>query len=499
MPTTRKPSPIDTYRTHLQQLSDWDDYLRQESRLPGPRANLELLEAVIQAGDGCRFAHLLALDSDVPRRRPAQHARRVPHRLRRRGPGQARRRRRSRVAVRAAPPRRRRALACARSRRHRPPALGRPRHARPGRRNGELEHRRLARTARRRRRPRRTAPAALCRRASIQPPPSLPIFDTITECIVAAVPAARRDPDYQVLRQALAYAWSVLVAANPATCRPAFERWLLQAESTHDKDLLWIARQNLKKNRLLVLDAAWANSWATRLASDVPGTLANNSSRRKTSASTLARGKLTPPTPHPLRRARDVNRRIIVTMLTTLRQRARAIKRDTLALYLAARHPDTPWYAKALAVLIVGYALSPIDLIPDFIPVLGYLDDVILLPAGIFLCIRLIPAHVLDDCRAEAAARFAAGKPTSRTAAVVIVLIWLALLLLASVWIWRTFFFAQTAGVSPHRLPTPGHACQTPRRPPRCRLPPTPAAPRPQPGRAPRRRPPPAESSGARD
>jgi uncharacterized membrane protein YkvA (DUF1232 family) len=129
-------------------------------------------------------------------------------------------------------------------------------------------------------------------------------------------------------------------------------------------------------------------------------------------------------------------------MLTTLRQRARAIKRDTLALYLAARHPDTPWYAKALAVLIVGYALSPIDLIPDFIPVLGYLDDVILLPAGIFLCIRLIPAHVLDDCRAEAAARFAEGKPTSRIAAVVIVLIWLALLVLASAWTWRTFFSA---------------------------------------------------------
>ena len=63
MPAARKPSPIDVYRTHLQQLSDWDDYLRQESRLPGPRANLELIEAVIQAGDGSRFAHLLALDS----------------------------------------------------------------------------------------------------------------------------------------------------------------------------------------------------------------------------------------------------------------------------------------------------------------------------------------------------------------------------------------------------------------------------------------------------
>jgi uncharacterized membrane protein YkvA (DUF1232 family) len=96
----------------------------------------------------------------------------------------------------------------------------------------------------------------------------------------------------------------------------------------------------------------------------------------------------------------------------------------------------------------VGYALSPIDLIPDFIPdfipVLGYLDDVILLPAGIFLCIRLIPPHVLDECRADAAARFAEGKPTSHTAAVVIALIWLALLTLASAWLWRTFFSTRT-------------------------------------------------------
>jgi uncharacterized membrane protein YkvA (DUF1232 family) len=125
------------------------------------------------------------------------------------------------------------------------------------------------------------------------------------------------------------------------------------------------------------------------------------------------------------------------SLLTSLRHHARAIKRDTLALYLAARHPATPWCAKALALLIVGYALSPIDLIPDFIPVLGYLDDVILLPAGILICIRLIPAHVLEECRAQAAASFAAGRPVSRTAAVVIVLIWLALLILISIWIWR--------------------------------------------------------------
>ena len=122
-------------------------------------------------------------------------------------------------------------------------------------------------------------------------------------------------------------------------------------------------------------------------------------------------------------------------MLADLRRRARAIKRDTLALSLAARHPGTPWYAKVLAVVIVGYALSPIDLIPDFIPVLGYLDDVILLPAAILLCARLIPASVLEECRTEAAQRFAAGKPVSRAAGAVIVAIWVTSLALTLYWL----------------------------------------------------------------
>jgi uncharacterized membrane protein YkvA (DUF1232 family) len=99
-----------------------------------------------------------------------------------------------------------------------------------------------------------------------------------------------------------------------------------------------------------------------------------------------------------------------------------------------------PWYTKVLAIFIVGYALSPIDPIPDFIPVLGYLDDVILLPAAIILCVRLIPPHVLADCRTQAAGTFAGGKPVSRIAAAIIVLIWLALLAAAAVWIWRTYF-----------------------------------------------------------
>lgn len=120
-----------------------------------------------------------------------------------------------------------------------------------------------------------------------------------------------------------------------------------------------------------------------------------------------------------------------------LKRRARMIKRDTLALYLAARHPATPWYAKALAVVIAAYALSPIDLIPDFIPVLGYLDDVILLPAGILLCVRLIPPEVMADCRAQAEAAFAEGRPVSRWGAAVIVVMWVAALLVAALWVFR--------------------------------------------------------------
>lgn len=106
-----------------------------------------------------------------------------------------------------------------------------------------------------------------------------------------------------------------------------------------------------------------------------------------------------------------------------LRSWSRTIRRDAIAVYLAARDPRTPWYAKALALCVAGYALSPIDLIPDFIPVLGYLDDMILVPLGILAVIRLVPAEVLADSR-EAAARIAA-RPVSRTAAAVILALWL--------------------------------------------------------------------------
>ncbi len=123
--------------------------------------------------------------------------------------------------------------------------------------------------------------------------------------------------------------------------------------------------------------------------------------------------------------------------LCSLKQRARALKADTYVLYLAARHPGTPWYAKVLVAAIVAYAFSPIDLIPDFVPVLGYLDDLILIPLGIALAIRLVPAEVLAECRTRAQAHLQDGKPVSRVAAVVIVLIWLGLAALGVAWGWR--------------------------------------------------------------
>ena len=90
-----------------------------------------------------------------------------------------------------------------------------------------------------------------------------------------------------------------------------------------------------------------------------------------------------------------------MALLAELKQRARHLKAETFALYLAARDPRTPWYAKLLVAGIVAYAVSPIDLIPDFVPVLGYLDDLILIPAGIALAIKLVPDSVLADCRVQ--------------------------------------------------------------------------------------------------
>ena len=116
---------------------------------------------------------------------------------------------------------------------------------------------------------------------------------------------------------------------------------------------------------------------------------------------------------------------------------AAELKAQLLTLWFARLHPDTPWYAKALAVLVAAYAFSPIDLIPDFIPVIGYLDDVIVVPLGIWLALRLIPRHVLEESRRKADAWLATRqkRPTSYVAATVFVLIWLA----AIYGLWRLF------------------------------------------------------------
>lgn len=89
-------------------------------------------------------------------------------------------------------------------------------------------------------------------------------------------------------------------------------------------------------------------------------------------------------------------------LLESLKNRARQLKAETYALYLAARHPDTPWFAKLLAAAVAAYALSPIDLIPDFVPVIGYLDDLVIVPAGIAVAVRMVPEHVLVECRVKA-------------------------------------------------------------------------------------------------
>lgn len=112
------------------------------------------------------------------------------------------------------------------------------------------------------------------------------------------------------------------------------------------------------------------------------------------------------------------------TLIAQLKQWANTIKRDVNALWLAARDPRTPWFAKLLALSVAAYALSPIDLIPDFIPVIGYLDDVVLVPLGIWLVIRLIPHELMEEFRAAAAV--AERPPVSYIAASVFVLIWVA-------------------------------------------------------------------------
>jgi uncharacterized membrane protein YkvA (DUF1232 family) len=126
-------------------------------------------------------------------------------------------------------------------------------------------------------------------------------------------------------------------------------------------------------------------------------------------------------------------------MIAELKQRARRLKAEVLAVFLAARHPRTPWYAKLFLVAIVAYAVSPIDLIPDFIPVLGFVDDLILLPIAIALAMRMIPADVMEECRARAREEHPDASRAGRIGAAVIVLLWLALIALAAMWAHSSF------------------------------------------------------------
>ena len=122
-------------------------------------------------------------------------------------------------------------------------------------------------------------------------------------------------------------------------------------------------------------------------------------------------------------------------MAASWKERARALKREIVVLYFAVRDPRTPLAAKLIAGLVVAYALSPIDLIPDFIPILGYLDDLILVPLGIALCLRLIPAPVLAEARLRAAAL--ASKPRNYVAAALIIAVWLLVAGMLLYWIYE--------------------------------------------------------------
>ena len=119
---------------------------------------------------------------------------------------------------------------------------------------------------------------------------------------------------------------------------------------------------------------------------------------------------------------------------------ARNLKRDVIALWLAARDPRVPWYAKVLSAAVAAYALSPIDLIPDFIPIFGYLDDRVIVPAGILVAIKLIPGPIMADLRANALDQ---RKPTSKAGLAAVVLIWLAS---AAIIVW--FFWPHRAVLS---------------------------------------------------
>jgi uncharacterized membrane protein YkvA (DUF1232 family) len=127
------------------------------------------------------------------------------------------------------------------------------------------------------------------------------------------------------------------------------------------------------------------------------------------------------------------------SFIVTWKVRAHQLKTEVYAMYLAYKDPRTPWYARIFAAAVVAYAFSPIDLIPDIIPVLGYLDDLVLIPLGVYLAIRMIPGEVMLECQSKAKEVMAQGKPVNKVAAVVIVAIWVMMAVLLGVVVYRFF------------------------------------------------------------
>jgi uncharacterized membrane protein YkvA (DUF1232 family) len=119
------------------------------------------------------------------------------------------------------------------------------------------------------------------------------------------------------------------------------------------------------------------------------------------------------------------------------KKQADALKAQSLALYFAWRDPRVPWYAKAWIILVVAYAFSPIDLIPDFIPVLGYLDDLIIVPLGVYLALRMIPAPVMQECQTKARENLGQDKPQYKWMGVIIIAVWTIAILLIILWLAR--------------------------------------------------------------
>lgn len=124
-----------------------------------------------------------------------------------------------------------------------------------------------------------------------------------------------------------------------------------------------------------------------------------------------------------------------VGLLNRWKEMAKRLQVETYTLYLAYRNPRTPWYARVWSALVAAYAFSPVDLIPDFIPVVGYLDDLVLIPLGVALALKMIPEDVYAECKAEATQKMAQGKLVNRAAGVVIGVVWLMVLVLLIRWL----------------------------------------------------------------